>query len=184
MAASTTPNDDPLSRIDAKSWVRYAAKGGSKDERLLCIVSEHWIKYVFPVFIYMILMIASIGLFFLSQMTATHVDVVPQFAFFASFAVFLIAHHWFFFTLMGETENHIIVTSKRVIHIRERLYFTDEVFQVSFDKMKTVEAKKDGLLQNILQYGSLWFETNKAVIKRVPHPNSVARAIEQAMGLQ
>ena len=177
-------NDDPLGNIDAKHWVRYAAKVGSKDERLLRITPEHWIKYVTPAFIYISLMICSLLLFILSESMKTHVDVLPQWAFFGALVVFLFAHHWFFFLLMGETENHIVVTSKRVIHIRERLFFEDEVFQVSFDKMKTVEAKKEGILQNILQYGSLWFEGTKAVIRRVPHPGSVAREIEQAMGLQ
>lgn len=151
-------------------------------EKLIRIVSEHWIKYVFPIFIAIALLSVSFLLFVLAGLTAHHYVWLSHVSFIAALLLFLITHHWFFLMLLGESTTHIIVTNHRVMRLRERVFFREERLEVSFDKMKTVEASKHGLLQTILRYGNLQFEGEKSIIPLVPHPSSVARDIEQAMG--
>lgn len=151
-------------------------------EKLIRIVSEHWIKYVFPIFIATTLLSISLLLFVLAGLTAHHYMWLSHASFVAALLLFLVTHHWFFLILLGESATHIIVTNHRVMRIRERVLFSEERLEVSFDRMKTVEAKKHGVLQTILRYGNLQFEGEDTIIPLVPHPNSIARDIEQAMG--
>lgn len=155
----------------------------SNGEKVIRIVGEHWIKYVFPVFVYAVLAAVSLLLFVLAGLTAHHSMWLSHTSFIAALLLFLVAHHWFFTQLLSETMTHIVVTTHRVIWIHESLFYREQIAEYAFDKMKTVEAKKEGLLQNVLRYGSLKFESG-ADVRLVPHPNSVAKAIEQAMGLK
>ncbi len=101
--------------------------------------------------------------------------------FLAAFLLFSFAHHWFFLRLLSEAADSIIITNCRSIHFHTHLFFYSDMRENSFDKMRTVEAVKHGFLQNVLNYGTLRFQGGDD-ISLVPHPQSVARAIEQAMG--
>jgi predicted neutral ceramidase superfamily lipid hydrolase len=152
------------------------------DERVLLITDEHWIKYVLPCTVYCFLLSISLLLFFLSLS-----GVFPPFEslsliiFLAAFLLFSFAHHWFFLWLLSEAADSIIITNCRSIHFHTHLFFYSDMRENSFDKMRTVEAVKHGFLQNVLNYGTLRFQGGDD-ISLVPHPQSVARAIEQAMG--
>lgn len=151
-------------------------------ERLIRIRSQHWVKYVFPAFVYTILITVSVLLFVLAGITAHHSMWLSHASFIAALLLSLGTHHWFFLLLLSESSAHIIVTNHRVIMMRDRMLLDEEMNEYAFDKMKTVAARKDGFLQTILRYGSLQFESGPDV-RYVPHPNSVARDIEQAMGM-
>lgn len=148
------------------------------------VVGEHWIKYVFPVFVHLLLFSVSMLLFVLAGLSAHHYMWLSHLTFIAALCLFLITHHWFFVLFLSESTTHIVVTNHRVVRLRERLLAHEELLEVSFDKIKTVEADKEGLLQTVLQYGSLNFEGGVCIIPLVPHPSTLARDIQQAMGLK
>lgn len=190
--ASTLPlimksksNNDGLSllgKLDQYWTTRSTAKPKILlDEQLISISLEHWIKYVFPCILYLLLTGAAI--FLLSVAIFTVSSILGFSAFFLlGLFVLVCTHHWFFWFLLAESKACIIVTNKRVVHIRHRLLWHEQIIDVAFDKMKTVEAHKTTLLQSLLNYGTLRFES-AAAIKYVPHPANLARQIEQAMGL-
>ncbi len=153
----------------------------STGETLIVAINDHWIKFVVPVCIYMLLAGISVVLFLLAGATAYHYAWFTSGVYLVALLLFLVTHHWFFAMLLSEANERILVTDKRVIHRQMRLFVYDDINEFSFDKMKTVEARKKGFLQNVLQYGSLVFEKSFE-IKLVPHPDRVARQIEQAMG--
>ncbi len=152
-------------------------------EKVIRIIGEHWIKYVLPVFIYIMLTGVSVLLFLLAGLTSHHSMWLSHGSFVAAFLLFLFAHHWFFTKLLGESMTHIVITNRRVITLRESYFSREQMVEYAFDKMKTVEACKHGILQTILRYGSLKFESG-ADVTLVPHPNSVAKDIQQAMGMK
>ncbi|MBI5156343.1 hypothetical protein HZA45_03665 [Candidatus Peregrinibacteria bacterium] len=172
-----------LSRLD-RYWIKRPAPGPvlTAHERLICISTEHWIKYVFPSLLYALLMGTSAFFLYLAVLAAPSIHGLSLFFTVAALAVFFLFHHWFFWFLLAESQAHIIVTSRRIVYIHERLLRQEEMVEVSFEKMKTVEARKSNILQIILNYGSLDFES-KAKLTRVPHPGTLAMRIEQAMGM-
>jgi hypothetical protein len=152
-------------------------------ERLISITSQHWIKFVLPVFIYIVLASVSVLLFILAGTEAHHRPWLSGIAFVTALLLFHFTHHWVFIMLLSESTTHIIVTNNRVILMRDRVFIDEELTEYAFEKMKTVEAKKHGILQTLLRYGSIGFESG-AEISYIRHPNRVVRDIEQATGLK
>ena len=77
----------------------------------------------------------------------------------------------------------VIITNKRLILLQGTLWVSDDMHEVHLSRIRAVEAHKHGLLQNILGYGSLWFDTGGSdiesgrMIRLVPHPHRKAREI-------
>ncbi len=153
------------------------------EETLVRAVGQHWIKYVFPTFVYVILLSVSVLLFVLAGMAAHHYMWLSHATFIAALILFLLSHHWFFLVILSESMAHIIVTNRRVIYMHDRLMTHEQMVEYSYDKMRIVEADKYGFLQSILQYGSLQFGSGSG-IPLVPHPNRIVKDIEQAMGMK
>lgn len=152
-----------------------------EQERLLAIVNEHWIKYVYPAFLTLLLLSISFLLFTLAGLNAHHAMWLSHTTFLAGLLLLFITNHWFFMRLLGEVTDCIVITDKRSIHFETQLLLHDEMRENSFDRMRTVEAAKEGLLQNILHFGTLRFQGGND-IPLVPHPHRVAKTIKQAMG--
>ncbi|MEK7591391.1 MAG: hypothetical protein AAB489_04255 [Patescibacteria group bacterium] len=150
-------------------------------EYLVNICNEHWVKYVVPVLIATLLYATSFLLFVLAGTSAHHYMWLSHTTFIVGMLLFLFTHHWFFMVLLGESLDKIIITNRRLMRVHYRLIFHEDILEVSFEKMKTVEARKQGCIQNILHYGTLMFEINKACVSLVPHPNRIARVIQEAM---
>ncbi len=148
-------------------------------ETLVSVVNEHWIKYVFPVVMYVLLLGISLLLFILAGITAHHYMWLSHVTFVAGLLLFLLTHHWFFMVLLSESLDRIIITNRRLIRLQYRLILHEDVLEVSFEKMKTVNAQKEGFLQNVLNYGSLLFENNKAIVSscriRIGWPSASSR---------
>ncbi len=151
------------------------------NERLLFLTDEHWIKYVFPSIVYAIITVAGIAL--LSSFFATSAESgISMVTFPAGLILLTSVHHWFFWFLMAESNVDIIVTDKRVVYIHAGLLFAEDTIEISFEKLKAMQVHKTTILQSILNYGTLDFE-GKAQIAHVPHPGTIARKIQQAMGM-
>ncbi len=150
-------------------------------EEVIELIHEHWVKYIVPVTVYVLMVGISLLLFYVAGYFAYHYELLSGGTYLLALSLIFLTHHWFFAMLLSKASEHIIVTTHRIIHVRSHLFFYEDMNEVSFDKMKTVEAQKEGLMQNVLRYGSLVFEKN-IIVKRVPHPNRVAREIQQAMG--
>ncbi len=171
----------PLSTLD-KYWVQRSLKPSPLPrEKLICYTPEHWIKYVFPSILYLILVYGGAMLLYLAMISW---DGQITYLILLLIGVLLLTavHHWFFWFLLAESQACIIVTNKRVIYLHSGLLWSEEMIEVAYEKMKTVEAHKRTILQSILNFGTLQFEP-MVKIKRIPHPGTMARQIEQAMGM-
>ncbi len=151
-------------------------------ERLIRVTNEHWVKYFFTVFLVILLLGTSVLTFVLAGYMAFHNDALSLPLSLGALTLFLFAFHWFFFTLLNESMAHVVVTNHRVVRIHERMFREELITEYAFEKMKTVQANYRGILQTILRYGSIKFESGPP-IQYVPHPGSIAKDIEQAMGM-
>lgn len=150
-------------------------------EHLVVITDEHWIKFVGPVLLFVLLLGVSLLLFYFAGLSAHHTMWLSHGTLLIAMFVFLMTHHWFFMVLLSEAMDRIIVTNRRLFRMKYRLLFTEDILEISFEKMKTVDATKTGILQNLLRYGTLSFETKLASISLIPHPNKLAQIIQKAM---
>lgn len=150
-------------------------------ERVVKVTDEHWVKYVVPVLISSFLFAIAFFLFFLAGFTAHHYAWLSRFAYIAGLILLLLTHHWLFMVLLSESLDKIIITNRRLLRVQYRLIFHEDILEISFDKMKTVDARKHGLIQNLLHYGTLYFETKLASVPLIPHPNRIAKIIQEAI---
>ncbi len=150
-------------------------------ERLVDITYEHWVRFVGPILLGAALLGISALLYVLAGITAHHSMWLSHMALVAGMLLFTFTLHWFFMVLLGDALDCILITNKRLLRLQYIPLFHEDILEISFEKMKTVEARKIGVLQNILRYGTLYFETRLASVPYVSHPNAVARTIQETM---
>lgn len=150
-------------------------------ETLIHIAYQHWIRFVGPIALAIALLGTSVLLYALAGISAHHYMWLSHFTLITGMLLCTFTIHWFFIVLLGDALDCIVITNKRLLRMQYRPLSHEDILEVSFDKMKTVEARKDGILQNILRYGTLTFETKLATIPYVLHPNGVAKTIQEAM---
>lgn len=158
-----------------------ASTPSANGERIIMVQGEHWLKYVAPTALYLLLAGTAVLLFMLAELSVHHYMWLSHVTFIAGLTLFLFVHHWYFIVLLSEELDGVIVTNRRLLHIRYRMLFHEDITEVSIEKMKSVEAMKSGFLQNLLGYGTLTFEGTKARVTLVPHPNRVAHTIQDAV---
>lgn len=170
----------PLSWLN-KFWVSRVRTQTATNERLLLMCSEHWIKLVFPTILFLLLGGASVILSYKAIVSPVS-SGTSELMFFSGILVGTVAVHWYFWFLLAESQIDIILTSKRFVNMHSDSLWKEDILEIAFEKMKTVEAHTTNLLQTVLNYGTLEFE-GKTKVPLVPRPGAVARQIEQAMGL-
>ncbi len=152
-----------------------------KNERLLDVFHTHWVKHVFPVAVYLILFSGSMFAFFIAGFSVTHSDPTMLGAFFVGLFLLLLIHHWLFRHLLDESMPQIIITSLRIISLRQRLWLRDDMQEVKLQNIKAISAQKHGILQNLFRYGSLHFDVRAGmgpvIFTLVPHPHRKAKEI-------
>ena len=160
------------------------------DEYLVYAISEHWIKYAVPVVLYAVLTPLSIGMLALAGATAHRNDVVSFSSHFIGLAMLLLTHHWFFHRILSESIIDIIVTTKRIIYLEDSLFLSYTKHDIALERIRAVEARENGIVQNILSYGDLWFDTGGSditggtVIHYVPHPHTQEKQIMKLLEMK
>jgi uncharacterized membrane protein YdbT with pleckstrin-like domain len=160
------------------------------DEKLIDAFSTHWIKYVMPVVLFLLLGGSAVLFFFFSGMSSHHSMWLSHGTYLVALLLFSIAHHWFFHKILSEGMDDVIITNKRLIFLDAHLLFRDDMHEVSLDRIRALEARKRGFVQNILRYGSIWFDTGGSEIKSgriiplVPHPHSKVKLITDLLEMK
>ncbi len=165
----------------------YPSRSG---EQLIDALSTHWAKYIVPIGITTILVAVSLLLFVVAAVSGTTSPLLTQMSFVVGLAVLLVCHHWFFHKIMSESLVEIILTNQRLVFLEEKLLISDDMHEVTLERIRAVEAQKHGLLENIFNYGRLWFDTgggsleSSKTIPLVPNPHKYANRITQLMKLR
>ena len=158
-------------------------------ERLIDAFSTHWIKYLAPTLILVLLAGTSILLFYLAGLSAHHSEALSHSSFISALLLLLIVHHWFFHKIMSEAMVDILITNMRFIYMKDCLLFCEDMHELSLERVRAVEAREHGVLQNIFRYGSLWFDTGGSdigtrLIPLIPHPHRKAKEIMQLLEMK
>lgn len=173
--------------------IPWRAPGGSitptSEERLVEAISTHWIKFIVPFTLYFLLGGAGLTILTTSGIAGGR-NAFAIGLFLVALTVCSIIHHWFFNRILSEGMVDLIITNKRIIYLEEHLWFHDEMHEIALGQLMGVQAHKHNLLQNILRYGDLWFDTGgselseKRTLHRMPHPHRIARTIMQLLEMK
>jgi hypothetical protein len=158
------------------------ATSSSGFERVLLITNQHWVTYIVPVMIAIIIGIAGLFLYILAGYTAHHAMWISHAALILGLGLVLLAHHWIFHRILSKIADVIIITNDRVIDMRIRLLLHEAMFEVQLGKVQSVTASKRNILATLLNYGDIEFKPSGS-LQYIPYPQRVAREIEKAMGM-
>lgn len=161
-----------------------------QDEELVKAISTHWIKYVGPTLVSGLFIITGILMLSIAALVKEAASVVSMILLFFGLILTHIATHRLFHKLLSEAMEDIVVTTRRVIWLRKSLFQYDDMHQIPIENIQGVEARKHGVLQTVLGYGTIWFDTggteteSSTTIYQVPHPNRLARDINRLLHLK
>ena len=154
-----------------------------QDEVLISAFDTHWIKFVSPVIAMVTLVLFSFALFYVSYLYYP-TGALHTATYFSGEIILIATCHWIFYKLMSEGLQDIIITNKRFIFLESRLWLQDSMHEIKMDRIRAVDVYKNGLLKNLFNYGSLWFDIGQSsvefnTIKLVPHPHEKAGIITE-----
>lgn len=136
----------------------------SDKERLVYAVSTHWMKYLPQALFCHFLLIIGIGILLVSYWTVSFSPILSMGLAVMGGFIFLIAHHKWFHKLMSEEFIDIVLTTERIIYFDDFLFFEDNEHEIPLHRVAGIEVLQEGLLSNLLDYGSLWIDTGGGVI--------------------
>lgn len=151
-----------------------------ENEEVLTVFDTHWIKYCVPIIVWIALMVCSV-LLLISAGGGVFTGTLLQKVLFASgFLLGTVSIHWFFHRVMSVSMEDIVITKQRFIYLESSLWSLEESHEINLSQVKAVDSKKRGVLQNVLRYGSVSFDTggsdmNRRIFDRIPHPDRKVR---------
>lgn len=160
-----------LSSLPWRSIQKISTK---EDETLIVAFDTHWVKYIVPVFTSCILLGIALISFYLSIVFTNTTLHIISFVIGQLFLIFTC--HWFFYHILSESMQDVVITNKRFIFLETRLLKEDSMHEINLKRVRAVDAYQKDFIQNILHYGSLWFDTGGSsqdfgTIVRVPYPH-------------
>ena len=160
-----------------------------EDEHSIDSCSTHWIKYVLPVAIS--LLIGSIGALIIGIGLTMFETGTVQFLLKLVGLLFIVCiHHWFFYIIMSHSMTDVIITNKRLVFIEDFLFFKGDVHEVRLANVLAVEVHQRGVIQNVFDIGELWFDTGGTsinagrVLKNIPDPHKRSAHISRILKKQ
>jgi uncharacterized protein (UPF0248 family) len=150
-------------------------------EQLVFCTSTHWMKYVYNALKNHFLALLGVSLLVTSSFAA--LETVSLMTFAIGSMLVLYSHHNFFHKVMSESMFDIFVTTERIIYFDDILFLANNEHEIPLHRIAGIEANQEGLLQNILNYGTLWIDTGggtidlKRSIRNVPQPEDLSEKI-------
>jgi hypothetical protein len=120
--------------------------------RLLFRLGKRWLLWAILVFAVLSLVHAFIGDYF-SETAAKGFEL-----FACAAALFII--HWFFLEVIGFYLGFFMVTDSRIIELHKTVFMREEMNEISFKQITNIHHEKSGLLQNLLNYGTIVIHSN------------------------
>lgn len=131
-----------------------------KQETVIKEVGRHWIDLV-PVTVSSgVLLIMALVLTYIAARFSSNLSSIPTgFISLIVLILLLLAAAIFGVGLFVFHQNKLIITDKHIIQIHQRGLFSRSVSQLSMAKVQDVNAKREGVIATLLNYGSIEIET-------------------------
>lgn len=149
-----------------------AASPHISGETPILLIRTHWMQYAMPVILVgtswlLYFLCTALSLAFMGWNEAAGIA-----ALIGGHALLLLFHHAAFYQIFSMSTTRFLVTNKRVVGMRQRLWLSDETIDVPLWKIRSMEVSKKGLLQHVLDYGSILLNRGTLPsIGLIRHPN-------------
>jgi hypothetical protein len=80
--------------------------------------------------------------------------------FFASVVSATFLLHMFFLEMISYLLGFMMVTDRRIIEVHKSVFLREEMNEIPFERITNLHHEKNGLLENLLNYGTLRIDSN------------------------
>ncbi len=168
---------DPLASLPWRFKGKLPAIGAG--ERLLRRSHGHWIRHLLPMFIALLLATTAATMLWSAASLAPNDPVSARSFLLVGLLLGLAVLHWFFHLFLSDSVSEVFLTNKRILRFTCRLWLLDDLDETVLARIKVVEIQRRGILQQLLDYGELRFDTSDSRgIALIPHPKTWAADIE------
>jgi hypothetical protein len=162
----------------------YRLPGMMPDEQIVKVLRKHFfllfkkvifflVLIILPYFLYRILLLQYPGL--LSGQVSYPVILI------AGSTFYLFVWLFFFFTFIDYYLDVWIVTTRRIIDVRQNGFFSRTISELEIEKVQDTTSEIKGFFPTILKYGNLYVqsagEVERFVFQQVPDPDNVRDVI-------
>lgn len=162
--------------------LRKTFPGKTPDDEIVLIIKKHWIKYlaVLTIAIFM-LSIPAIGTYLLI-INLNDLSLLAVLSITSGIGLSLLAlNAMLFYSFVDYYLDMTVVTSKKVIDIKQHGFFNQATEEVHLSDIESVEAKIKGIIPYYLDYGDIYIHTADEsatfIVTNIPNPNAVTRKI-------
>ncbi|PIR53032.1 hypothetical protein COU76_03190 [Candidatus Peregrinibacteria bacterium CG10_big_fil_rev_8_21_14_0_10_49_10] len=155
-------------------------------EEVVLFINEHWVKYIPPMLLAMLSWILYVLCLTLSLAINTVSHGLSVFVIVLGHFLLLALHHTAFYRFFNASTWQTLITNRRILEIHQQLWISNKVSDTPLWRVRTVEVKQQGIMQQLLGYGILVLNRGEIpTIHRVPHPHMAhARLIPYIQGMQ
>lgn len=138
--------------------------GQHENEKLVFFSYKHWFYFLKKVWKNLAIFFFAVIIFFL-WITYGNEDSQSFFEFITAnqlwlilFYIWLLVHiHIFFIQCVQYIFNLIIISDARLIEVRQGIFFKENIESVDLSKIQDVQGHKNGVLENMLNFGCVSF---------------------------
>lgn len=157
------------------------------DEHLLLVIKKHWLAFLPPLIMSAFFII---GIFMLFSFLVGYFKIPPTNFIFGILVILkgILSLGVAYVGLLGWLKEYYdlgFVTNKRIIDVDQVGLFSQEISEMTLDKIQDVSAKKHGILQTYLDYGDVLIQTAGELPNfefiNVPRPYFITQKISEVL---
>lgn len=163
------------------------SSGNAADgEKVVLLIKKHWMQYGMAA----VLIVASWLLYLICTALSTWLmnwnHTASTVALVTGHILLLLFHHTAFYRIFSSSMTRVLLTNKRILGSQGSLWLQENIIDIPLWKVRSLEVAKRGLLQHILDYGSILLNRRELPsLPLIPHPQTVhTRIVAQLQEMQ
>lgn len=162
-------------------------RGQNEGEKIVKFTRKHWV-YTLPYIIIFILAFVFFLILFINYAIHSNSISLPtnepivQLLFIIAVIIILYGLHKFFVFMINYFMCVVIFTNQRIVVIKRHLFIADTKDSMDLSRIQDVQFEQNGLIKNILKFGSVHIIVGNAETKTlplIPNPDHFFRLINR-----
>lgn len=151
-------------------------------ETAVLLIHEHWTRFLPPTFLILLSWVIYALCGILAAFVTTQNHALSLWFLVGGHVILLLFHHTAFYRYLSISTHQFLLTNRRILGSEQSLWLSDDTLDIPLYRIRSIEAKKEGILQHILGYGTLVLNRGELPsLRSIPHPDAVHDRIAEQL---
>ncbi len=142
-------------------------------EEAVLLIHEHWMRFLPAVFLILLSWVLYV-LCGILAFAATQNHALSLWIVLIGHVVLLLFHHTAFNRYLSVSTRQYLLTNRRILGSEQHLWVSDDTLDIPLYRIRSVEAKEQGIFQHVLRFGTLILNRGELPgLHHIPHPDAV-----------